>query len=63
MLNQNNCLEFLVVAHMCNLSDLESASLETVGKNKSAIRISEEWKELKKDYPSLAMKVCEKVME
>jgi hypothetical protein len=63
MLDPANCIQFLVVAHLCNSGDLEKASLDTLLKNKVKVKNLDAWKDMKKEYPGLAMMVCEKLME
>jgi hypothetical protein len=62
MVNNSNCVQFLVRAHLCKSGILEEASLKVLVMNKAKVKNSEDWREMKKNYPQLAMDVLEKLM-
>jgi hypothetical protein len=63
MVNNSNCVQFLVRAHLCKSGILEEASLKVLVMNKAKVKDSEDWREMKKNYPQLAMDVLEKLMK
>lgn len=60
-LQPSTCIQFLVSAHLCNLSDLVTASMHIL--TKSSMKNTEEWNDMKKEYPDLAIKVSEMFMD
>ena len=62
-LDEDNCLEYLVLADKYNEKYLKESVLEFVVKKVSSLRKTERWKEMKKDHLSLICEVMEKVMD
>jgi hypothetical protein len=62
MLKHDNCIRFLVAAHLCNTEALKTTSLNILVKNKLTVKETEAWKDLKKEYPGLVAEIYEKLM-
>ena len=62
-LDEDNCLDYLVLADKYNVKYLKKSVLDFVVKKVSSLRKTEKWKDMKKDHPDLMFQVVEKVMD
>jgi hypothetical protein len=62
-LDENNCLDYLVLADKYNVKFLNKSVLDFVVKKVSSMRKTEKWKDMKKDHPDLMFQVVEEVMD
>ena len=62
-LDEDNCLDYLVLADKYNEKYLKESVLEFVVKNVSSLRKTDRWIDMKKDHISLLCEVMEKAMD
>ena len=62
-LDENNSLDYLVLADMYNVKYLKKFVLDFLVKEFSSLRQTKIWKKMKKAHPDLMLEVVEKVMD
>ena len=62
-LDENNSLDYLVLADKYNVEYLKKVVLDYLVQEISSLRQTKKWKKMKKAHPDLMLEVVEKVMD
>ena len=62
-LDENNSLDYLVLADMYNVKYLKNFVLDFLVQEFSSLRQTEKWKKMKKNHPDLMIEIMEKVID
>ena len=62
-LDENNSLDYLVLADMYNVKYLKNFVLDFLVQEFSSLRQTEKWEKMKKNHPDLMIEIMEKVID